>query len=128
MLVGRDGPGDRTQAATLAAEGLRAAREIGMKPLEAKVRELIEAAGLGEIESAAPLAAASTFRQEGDFWAIGYDGTWLRLKDSKGLQYIAYLIRNQGREIHATEIAAGSEARDERADLGDAGEILDPQA
>jgi uncharacterized membrane protein len=115
-----------------------------MKPLEAQVVELQAAAGLGAEASTAPApedqptpAASAAFQREGDFWTIAYEGQCLRLKDAKGLQYIAHLLRHTGREFHALELAAGAEAdhpvaRDAGVEiapgLGDAGEILDPQA
>ncbi len=144
MLVARDAPGDREKAAALAAEALATAREVGMKPLAAKVVELQAAAGFGTeaaIElppepSPAP-AASAVFRRDGDVWAIAYEGYALRLKDAKGLQYIAALLRHAGREFHAADLAAtgdtdtpinpaaeGAVARG----LGDAGEVLDAQA
>ena len=43
------------------------------------------------------------FRRDGDVWRIVYDGKRLRLKDAKGLQYIARLLRHDGRELHAAE-------------------------
>lgn len=79
----------------------------------------------------APTAVAkSCFRKEGDFWTISYDGKSLRLKDSKGVQYVAELIRHEGEEIHAAGLAAGTarEMAEGVRDRGNAGEILDPQA
>src|SRR5262249_54270167 len=81
MLVARDGPGDRARAAALAAQALATAREVGMKPLEAKLVELQAAAGLGEEPSTAPVAESppapapsAVFRRGGDVWTIAYDG------------------------------------------------------
>jgi hypothetical protein len=147
MLVARDGPGDRERAAALAAQALATAREVGMKPLEAKVVELRAEAGLGDEPSTAPVpegppapATAAVFRREGDVWTIAYDGKGLRLKDAKGLQYIAHLLRHEGREFHAADLAggveagpqpdpaSGGEATEIVAGLGDAGERLDAPA
>src|SRR5262249_10657108 len=116
MVVARDGPGDRDRAAGLAAQALATAREVGMKLLEAKVVELRAAAGLGEEPSPAPRPegpstpeAAAVFRREGDVWTIAYDGKGLRLKDAKGVQYIARLLRRPGAELHCADLAAGGE-------------------
>jgi hypothetical protein len=77
------------------------------------------------------------FRQDGDFWTIAYEDKHLRLKDAKGLQYIAHLLRHEGQELHAAELAAGIAAasapalggeREVSHGLGDAGEVLDAQA
>jgi tetratricopeptide (TPR) repeat protein len=141
MLVARDRPGDRERAAALAADALAAAREIGMKPLEAQVRELRASAGLGDdesgersIEAAPTTRTPAVFRRDGDVWTIAYDGKRVRLRDAKGVQYIAQLLRCEGRELHAAELAAGPATsapageRETTRGLGDAGEVLDAQA
>jgi non-specific serine/threonine protein kinase len=70
-------------------------------------------------------------------WTIDYDNKRLHLRDAKGVQYIAQLLRCEGRELHAAELAAGSEvaatsaaARDGETmrGLGNAGDVLDAQA
>ena len=85
------------------------------------------------------------FSREGDYWTIAYEGKTARLKDAKGLHYIAHLIAHPGEEIRAldlvTRIGGGGEETAEKAkaedlsrsdtttgDLGPAGEILDAQA
>jgi tetratricopeptide (TPR) repeat protein len=40
----------------------------------------------------AHLADAAVFRREGDYWSIGFEGRTARLRDSKGLQYLARLL------------------------------------
>jgi hypothetical protein len=39
-------------------------------------------------------ARKGIFRKEGEYWTIGYGANVFRLKDSKGLAYLAYLLRN----------------------------------
>jgi hypothetical protein len=46
------------------------------------------------------------FRREGEFWTVSYAGTTCRLKDVKGLRYIACLLGAPGRDVHALELAA----------------------
>lgn len=46
------------------------------------------------------------FCREGDFWTIAYDGRLVRLKDAKGMQYLAQLLRHPGRRFHVRELAA----------------------
>lgn len=46
------------------------------------------------------------FRLEGEFWTLSYAGHLLRLKDSKGLRLIAYLLSNPGVEVHALDLAS----------------------
>jgi hypothetical protein len=51
-------------------------------------------------------------------------GTSLRLKDSRGLRYLARLVAEPGREIHALDLAGAAG----ESDVGDAGEQLDAAA
>jgi len=82
-----------------------------------------------------PLAV---FRREGDYWTVSWLGDVVRLKDAKGLHYIAYLLANPGRQVLACELAAAGTGRGYRrlasdpggtvGDLGDAGAFLDAKA
>src|SRR5262249_12910651 len=80
--------------------------------------------------------ASAVFRRDGDVWTIAYEGKGLRLKDAKGMQYIARLLRQPGEEFHCADLAAGGETESARggdagaiaAGLGDAGEVLDAPA
>lgn len=61
----------------------------------------------GPIEVARPApAAASLFRSEDGLWTISHQGTVLRLQKSKGLRYLAELLRQPGREMHVMDLAA----------------------
>jgi hypothetical protein len=92
------------------------------------------------------------FRKEGLYWTIGYGVNAVRLKDSRGLGYIAHLLRHPDAEFHVLDLYGGIASQREgdetsqsvhglpRADgelekagihvssLGDAGEMLDEQA
>lgn len=85
--------------------------------------------------------SSSMFLREGDYWTIEYAGERTRLKDSKGLRYIAQILKTPGREVHVLDLAsivegdlpvAASPLREENDlmsdGLGDAGEILDASA
>lgn len=83
-------------------------------------------------------APRAVFRREGDYWTVACAGNVVRLKDTKGLHYIAYLLANPGRQILARELAAAGAAPGNHsapidpdgpaADLGDAGALLDAKA
>lgn len=62
-----------------------------------------------EAAGPAPLASAR-FRSEGEYWTLAYAGETMRLKDSRGLRYIAQLLRYPGREFPATELEMRSES------------------
>jgi tetratricopeptide (TPR) repeat protein len=134
-LLWRDGPGDRERASQLATQAVSVARELGMATIAARAEALAE----GGVRRAAPtLLRPSFFRREGEYWAIAYEGDAFRLKDSKGLRYLARLLAERGRELHALDLVAGERAPERVAHHvepglvasapGDAGEILDARA
>src|ERR1700686_4304838 len=49
----------------------------------------------------------AVLRKEGEYWTVGYAGTEIRLKDTKGLAYIARLPRCPGIEVHALDLVRG---------------------
>ena len=97
-------------------------------------------------------AEKGVFRKEGEYWTIGYGGKSFRLKDTKGLGYVAHLLRHPAAEFHVLDLAGGigSQREDDKTSqlvpglprgdeglekagihigsLGDAGEMLDEQA
>src|SRR5580704_12802090 len=92
------------------------------------------------------------FRKEGEYWTVGYGGGDFRLRDTKGLGYLAHLLRHPAVEFHVLDLVggiAGHREGDETGQLveglprgnedlekagihitrlGDAGEMLDEQA
>jgi tetratricopeptide (TPR) repeat protein len=71
-----------------------------------------------------------TFTPEGEYWSIAYDDATFRLRDSRGLHYLAQLFASPDRAIHVLELSGGkgAGADAEVLDTGDAGELLDEQA
>jgi tetratricopeptide (TPR) repeat protein len=136
LLVERGGPGDLEHASALFAEARQVAAELGMVALERSI-----AAAMGsETELPADVAAAAAvFRREGEYWTIAFEGAAFRLRDSKGLQYVARLLAAPGRELHALDLVASeadssdhvvSAPRDAELHAGadDAGPVLDDKA
>jgi tetratricopeptide (TPR) repeat protein len=77
------------------------------------------------------------FRREGDYWSLAFEGRIARVKDLKGMHYLARLLADPGREFHALDLIvlesganapAESHTEPPYADLGDAGEMLDASA
>jgi tetratricopeptide (TPR) repeat protein len=140
MLLARGRAGDRVRAAELLDQALADAAAIGMAGVVAGVQSLRTGG-----QDAPPEDAASTFRREGEYWTVAYDGTVVRLKDRKGLRHLARLLAHPGREFHAVDLeaadgrSAGPGPAEPRAlagdgelaarpDLGDAGTMLDATA
>jgi tetratricopeptide (TPR) repeat protein len=134
MLLARCHPGDQEKAQALLALALATAQELGMTGLQAQVHGLQspgpEAASRRQ-ERAASLPPASLqdatrhtpdtpahvasleapgvqhiFRHEGAYWTLAYQGQLCRLKEAKGLHYLATLLRSPGREFHVVDLAA----------------------
>jgi hypothetical protein len=59
--------------------------------------------------TASPQVARNVFRREGDVWTIGFDERALRLKDTKGLRYLARLIGHPGQEYHVIDLAGAAD-------------------
>ena len=116
--------GDQTGAAALLAEAGRIGGELGMTRLVERIE------GLPTAETTSGPAQAS-FRREGDFWTIAYGGKTFRLRDVKGLRYLAFLLGSPGTEIHVLELAEAADglaAARPRLTTGKAEPVLDVQA
>src|ERR1700736_3652683 len=64
-------------------------------------------AGSGDQATGSRSSENGIFRKEGEFWTVGYGGKAFRLKDSKGLGYVAHLLRHPGTEFHVLDLAGG---------------------
>jgi tetratricopeptide (TPR) repeat protein len=137
MLLRRNGPGDREQAAELLASAADTAKQLGMASLVERAAALREGGSEMLVEPHRPAATRSVFRRDGEYWSVAYEQDVFRLRDSKGLRYLARLLGEPGREVHALDLVAGERGAASAAQtaepglapsLGDAGEILDPRA
>jgi tetratricopeptide (TPR) repeat protein len=73
--------------------------------------------------------AVARLHREGDYWTVQYADTTSRLRDMKGLRYLAYLLRDPGQEFHALDLLRMQRQRDGFGTPVDQGlEVLDPQA
>lgn len=108
MLRARGAPADRGRMVEFLREAELICRERGINAvLERVVREQ------ARVQQAVP--PGYLFHVDGDFWTIAYEGAVFRMKDGKGLHYLARLLANPGVEVHALDLvaAAGGRPRDE---------------
>jgi tetratricopeptide (TPR) repeat protein len=85
----------------------------------------------GALPPAAPNATKATLALDGKRWTATANGTTVRLGDSKGLRYLAELVRAPGVEHHALDLVdrvEGVEHGIARRSLGDAGPAADARA
>ncbi|MDQ4089950.1 MAG: tetratricopeptide repeat protein, partial [Actinomycetota bacterium] len=144
MLLERAGPGDHERGRQLAHEAIQQYVSFGMTGRVGLTQQLVSSRGAPEavasIARSIEAPSRPSFRQEGDVWAIGYGDQLIRLRDAKGLHFLARLLREPGREFHVLDL--GREGGDLRihvgvrehmpmgraTDIGDAGPLLDAKA
>jgi tetratricopeptide (TPR) repeat protein len=114
------------QAARTILDGIEAAPPVAPP---------VERVALG----AQPGASPNVFHLEGDYWTVTFDGQTERIRDLKGMRYLARLLAEPGREFHVLDLVAAETTGNAHADRhatatlprwghGDAGELLDPTA
>ena len=54
------------------------------------------------------LRGSNTFRKEGDYWTISFQGAVFRLRDTMGMHYICQLLANPGMESSVQDLAAST--------------------
>ena len=117
------------QAARTILEGIQAAPSVA-PPEQVEDHDAVDEQ---------PVASLNVFRREGDYWSVIFEGHTVRVRDLKGMRYLARLLADPGRESHVLDLVAaetGSGAQLDssqaaglpRSALGDAGESLDAQA
>jgi hypothetical protein len=131
LLLERSGPGDAERALSLISEARTLALGLGMEILPGRLAELEAAAPqpkapVRPTRPASPLPAAPIFSfvREGDYWTVRSGDALCRLRDSRGVQMLAELCAQPGRELHVLALSGG----DDGALAGDAGEALDAEA
>jgi hypothetical protein len=117
--MGAEGPGTRKEAAEALSRALDILLELGLEDEARDVSSLISRLDSLGVSQVRP----QVFRREGEYWFVMFEGDVFRLKDSKGLRYLATLLGSPGREIHSLHLV-GSGA----FPAGDAGEVLDSEA
>jgi tetratricopeptide (TPR) repeat protein len=132
-LLARGRPQDLAQARALLASARATAEQLGMTGLLQLIARRLEAAGTSpapvEKVTAPGGEAAFSMVAEGEYWTVAYQGGTVRLKDSLGMQYLARLVAESGKEIHALDLVGGRRGGEaEPIDVGDAGEALDDEA
>lgn len=86
-----------------------------------------------------PVDRRNVFRREGDYWSLVFENQTVRLRDLKGLHYLARLFAHPGREFHVLDLVSGERVEpgnaSRAAEAGltffggmDAGELLDSRA
>jgi len=116
-------PYEAALARMVLAEALRACGSEDRAALELQAARTI----LARIEVAATAPTeTNVLHHEGDYWSVLFEGHTVRVRDVKGMRYLAQLLTHPGREFHVLDLVAAETGQ--RMELGDAGEILDERA
>ena len=128
--------GGNAQRAAFELEAARAVLDrIEAEPTTDDTAPVERDGGVEQLAASDP----SMFRREGDYWSVSFEGRTVRVRDLKGVRYLARLLADPGREFHVLDLVAaesGHVAAVERARAagpshtgpGDAGEMLDARA
>ena len=127
----RAAQGDQHGSRQLLAEVRETAQQLGMTRLLNELGTVDGGPDLTDPVTAPPPAQAS-LHINGGYTSIGYRGSQVRLRNSKGLRYLSALLAQPGIEQHVFDLvglvdAPGEPGLDRHA-LGDAGPMLDAQA
>jgi tetratricopeptide (TPR) repeat protein len=126
----------REQRAALELDAARTALDrIEAEPTADDAESVERDGGTQEL----PVTDLNVFRREGDYWSVVFEERTVRVRDLKGIRYLARLLANPGRELHVLDLVAAESGRAggaesglaaglSRTGLGDAGEMLDARA
>jgi tetratricopeptide (TPR) repeat protein len=146
MLHARGSPGDAERARAFIAAARSVAATLQMARISTRLDALASAidesqclAGPGDEPSDDDRAFArngvNVFRRAGEYWDITFGGTSIRLRDTKGLDYIAYLLARPAQDVHVADLTTlgvatgnGHTAPAGSSEERDLGAVLDPRA
>lgn len=131
--------GRTDEAVALIEDAAAVASDLGMAQLEVAAAERLGSVGrvpATPATPAAPTGASAVLRCEGEYWAVAGPSGEVRLRDTKGLRYLARLLMNPGVEVHVIELVTelGTTPAPRRPDgldsdgFTDAGPVLDGRA
>jgi tetratricopeptide (TPR) repeat protein len=122
---------DAERAKELWAQALQQSERLGMPGLVARCRSALDknkASSFGQPQAKASNTHLPADRIEltrsGELWIARGLGEQVHVKDSRGMQLLARLIEEAGRELHVLDLAGIARA----VDGGDAGPLLDDKA
>jgi tetratricopeptide (TPR) repeat protein len=109
MLVARGAEEDFAGATTRLSDAERICRELDLPGVLQKVTAFAQS--IPDRHPAGHDAALQAlFRRKGEFWDVQYGCELTRLRDTKGLRYLATLLSAPRRDIHVLELVAAVEA------------------
>lgn len=105
MLLARGGKEDLAAAIQDLSQAEQIARELDLSGILRRVTDLAQSVIDQQPSAAQGSAPPALFRREGEYWELRYGSDFARLRNTKGLRYIAKLLSSPRREIHVIELA-----------------------
>jgi tetratricopeptide (TPR) repeat protein len=93
---------ERVGAPHRAAEAARACGDADRDDVPERERPHARPATIARV------AGENVFRREGDYWSVAFEGHTTRVRDLKGLHYLARLLADPGRDFHVLDMVAGA--------------------
>ncbi len=119
ILVARGAEGDIDGAIRIAEAASAAAASLGLVAIRDDADALLAAVRPSgptpPVDTIAEptVPAAATFRRDGEIWTVAMPGgPPARVRDRKGMRYLAMLLAAPGREFHVRDLAASDAAAD----------------
>jgi tetratricopeptide (TPR) repeat protein len=131
MLMRRGQRGDAREAQAVAQQALETAQQLGMQAFVEDITQLLQSLSAAAprdgdappgrgLAVAVPVASVvALFRRDGELWTIAYGGESFRLKNTRGLRYLAHLLRHPHQQIHAVDLVGVSDSAEGAVDDGE---------
>jgi hypothetical protein len=115
--------GEAERGRSVLEQARRGAESLSMASVLARARAALD--GTSEGRTPATPTTAPVLERDGDVWKVSFGESTFRVKNSKGMQFLAALIARPRQELHVLELAAPP--TDANLDGADA-EVLDETA
>lgn len=130
-LRDRAGSSAAASSAAAAASAALASLDVDLRPADVALLKRMDKHVSPTTGGASAQTALLT--REGTWWVAACGGTSVRLRDTKGLRYLAELVAVPGSERHALDLVdcvegVGGDGQPDRRSLGNAGEVIDARA
>jgi hypothetical protein len=124
------GPDRAGSAAPLLERAIGIYRELGLDHLVTEAADdLARLQGRTPDGQHATDLRALSLTREGDVYAVKFDGALFRVRNSKGMRYLALLVERAGQPMHALDLMCADGGIEPTALAGsDAGPVLDEMA
>ena len=112
MLLTHAQARDHSRVTVLLETAFDTAQQLGLHGQLTYITSLKELSAQRPEAQPVPIASPqedNLFRREGSYWTLSYAGRIIRLRNAKGLQYLALLLGAPGQEFHVAEMSVAIE-------------------